>query len=130
MRIVHEDSDFVVVEKESGLLSVPGRGSHKSDCVCKRVRTLYPNCIEHPEVHRLDMDTSGLMVLALNEVAHRELSVQFRQRQTRKRYIALLDGEFEGEQGTIELPFRLDLENRPMQIHGIFVSIYKQLKFV
>lgn len=117
MKIVHEDSDFVVVDKESGLLSVPGRGPEKSDCVCKRVRSRYPGCIEHPEVHRLDMDTSGLMVLALSEMAHRDLSIQFRDRQIRKRYIALLDGEIEGNQGVIELPFRLDVDNRPMQIY-------------
>lgn len=117
VRIVHEDRDFVVVEKASGFLSVPGRGPEKSDCVCARVRERYPECIPNPEVHRLDMDTSGLMVLALNADTHRTLSEQFRLRRTRKRYTALLDGELEAEGGTIELKFRLDLENRPRQIH-------------
>ncbi|MFL2936853.1 MAG: RluA family pseudouridine synthase [Myxococcota bacterium] len=117
IRIVHEDADFVVVEKASGFLSVPGRGPEKSDCVCARVREIYPDCIPNPEVHRLDMDTSGLMVVALHVDAQRNLSEQFRLRRTSKRYIALLDGTLEGEKGTIELAFRLDLENRPRQIY-------------
>jgi len=115
--IVHEDLDFVVVDKPSGMLSVPGRGPEKRDCVCGRVRAMYPGCIEMPAVHRLDMDTSGLLVLARNAESHRKLSMQFQRRQTRKRYIALLDGELASERGTIELPFRLDTENRPYQIH-------------
>jgi tRNA pseudouridine32 synthase/23S rRNA pseudouridine746 synthase len=116
LEIVHEDPDFVVVDKPSGLLSVPGRGPDKGDCVTARVRTMYPGCIEHPAVHRLDMDTSGLLVVARNAQSHRELSMQFRRREIAKRYVALLDGELEGEAGTIELPFRLDIENRPYQI--------------
>ena len=117
VQIVHEDPDFVVVEKASGFLSVPGRGPEKSDCVCARIRERYPHCIPNPEVHRLDMDTSGLMVLALKVETQRHLSEQFRLRRTRKRYTALLDGELEGDRGTIELKFRLDLEDRPRQIH-------------
>ena len=117
VQVLHEDADFVVVEKASGFLSVPGRGPEKQDCVCARVRERYPDCIRNPEVHRLDMDTSGLMVMALNAEAQRNLSEQFRLRRTRKRYVALLDGRLEGQQGTIELAFRLDLENRPRQIH-------------
>ncbi|MEE3326502.1 MAG: RluA family pseudouridine synthase [Myxococcota bacterium] len=117
VRVIHEDPDFVVVEKASGFLSVPGRGPEKRDCVCARVRERYPECIPNPEVHRLDMDTSGLMVVALKADTQRNLSEQFRLRRTRKRYTALLDGRLEGEKGTIELRFRLDLENRPRQIH-------------
>ncbi|MEP4077146.1 RluA family pseudouridine synthase [Haloferula sp.] len=115
--IVHEDPDFVLVNKESGMLSVPGRGPEKFDSVASRVRALYPNCIEQPAVHRLDMDTSGLQLLALNAEAHRVLSRQFQERQTGKRYIALLDGVLEGDKGVIELPFRLDVDNRPIQIY-------------
>ena len=115
--IVHEESDFVVVNKPSGLLSVPGRGPEKSDCVSNRVRARYPGCIEQPAVHRLDMDTSGLMVVAREVAAHRNLSIQFHQRRTRKRYVALLEGELRGEHGVLELPFRLDVDNRPMQIY-------------
>ena len=116
LEIVHEDPDFVVVDKPSGLLSVPGRGPEKRDCVASRVRTLYPGCIEQPAVHRLDMDTSGLLVVARTREAHRRLSIQFRRRETSKRYVALLDGELGAEKGTIELPFRLDIDNRPYQI--------------
>jgi tRNA pseudouridine32 synthase/23S rRNA pseudouridine746 synthase len=117
LTIVHEDADFVVVDKESGMLSVPGRGPEKRDCVTERVRILYPGCIEQPAVHRLDMDTSGLLLVARNSESHRTLSMQFQRRQTGKRYIAMLDGVLEGEAGTIELPFRLDVDNRPFQIY-------------
>lgn len=115
--IVYHDPDLVVVNKPSGLLAVPGKGDENQDCVVNRIKALYPDCIEQPAVHRLDMDTSGLMVLALTADAHRELSRQFEQRETEKRYIALLDGEVSGGEGTIELPFRLDVENRPYQIY-------------
>jgi len=115
--IVHEDPAFVVVDKASGMLSVPGRGPEKTDCVSNRVRILYPGCPEQPAVHRLDMDTSGLMVVARTQAAHRELSIQFIRRKTRKKYIALLQGELQEESGVLELPFRLDIDNRPMQIY-------------
>lgn len=99
------------------MLSVPGRGPEKADSVATRIRMLYPGCIEQPAVHRLDMDTSGLQLLALNADAHRLLSRQFENRETRKRYLALLEGILEGDRGTIELPFRLDVDNRPIQIY-------------
>ena len=117
MEIVHEDDAFVIVNKQSGMLSVPGRGQEKIDSVTHRVRQMFPGCIEQPAVHRLDMDTSGLMVVARAAEAMSELSRQFRERETDKRYIALLDGVVEEEQGVIELPFRLDVENRPFQIY-------------
>ena len=115
--IVHVDPDFVVVNKVSGMLAVPGRGPEKVDSVAHRVKQMFPGCIEQPAVHRLDMDTSGLMVVARTADAHRHLSRQFHERLTRKRYVALLDGVLEGDSGTIELPFRLDVENRPIQIY-------------
>jgi len=118
--VVGEDDAFVVVDKPSGVLSVPGRGPEKQDCIVARVRAAYPRCIPQPEVHRLDMDTSGLLVLALTRDAHRNLSRQFARRETSKRYVALLDGVFDvaarGERGTIELAFRLHVDNRPYQI--------------
>lgn len=115
--IIHADDAFVVVNKVGGMLSVPGRGPEKIDSVAHRVRQMFPGCIEQPAVHRLDMDTSGLMVVARTAEAHRELSRQFHERETDKRYVALLDGVLEGEGGTIELPFRLDIDNRPFQIY-------------
>ena len=117
MKIVHQDSDIVVVEKESGLLSVPGRGPEKIDSVVHRIRQLFPECISHPAAHRLDMDTSGLMVLGLTAEAHRHLSVQFQDRTVEKNYLALLDGILAEDEGTITLPFRLDIGNRPYQIY-------------
>lgn len=114
---VHEDPDFVVVDKPSGLLSIPGKGPEKADCVAARVRERYPDCIEQPCPHRLDMDTSGLMVLGLTTESLRNLSIQFQQRTIEKRYIALLEGELADNEGTIELPFRVDIDNRPRQIH-------------
>lgn len=115
--VLHEDPSFVVVNKPSGLLSVPGRGPDKADCVSNRVRERYPSCIEQPAVHRLDMDTSGLIVVALDADAHRNLSHQFQRRETTKRYIGLLDGRLDAERGTLRLPFRLDIDNRPYQIY-------------
>ena len=117
LEIVHTDPVFVVVNKVSGMLAVPGRGPDKVDSVADRVKRMFPGCIEQPAVHRLDMDTSGLMVVARTAEAHRHLSRQFHERQTRKRYIALLDGVLHEERGTIELPFRLDVDNRPIQIY-------------
>ena len=117
LEIIHTDDAFVVVNKQGGMLSVPGRGEEKIDSVSYRVRQMFPGCVEQPAVHRLDMDTSGLMVVARTAEAMKELSRQFRERETEKLYIALLEGVLEKESGTIELPFRLDVENRPFQIY-------------
>jgi tRNA pseudouridine32 synthase/23S rRNA pseudouridine746 synthase len=117
MTIVYQDEHLVVVDKPSGFLSVPGRGPDKIDSVAHRIRSTIPGCIDHPAVHRLDMDTSGLLVLALTTEAHRDLSIQFQNHQPQKIYQALLDGEVAAEEGTITLPFRLDVDNRPYQIY-------------
>ncbi|NQZ59606.1 MAG: RluA family pseudouridine synthase [Lentisphaeraceae bacterium] len=120
IKILHEDEFFVIAYKPSGMLSVPGRGEDKQDCVASRVRQLYPDCIQQPSVHRLDMDTSGLLVMALTSEAHKILSRQFEQRIVKKRYVALLDGSLEeskGHEGEIQLAFRLDVDNRPHQIY-------------
>ncbi len=118
--IIFADQQLVVVRKPGGLLAVPGRGPEKQDSVATRIKKLFPEAIAQPAVHRLDMATSGLMVLALTTEAHRHLSCQFSQRQVDKVYIALLDGvvhEEKGEKGKIELRFRLDPENRPYQVY-------------
>ena len=117
LKVHYTDDVLVVVEKPSGFLSVPGRGPDKQDSVSARVHAAYPGCFVQPAVHRLDMDTSGLLVLARTTDAHRRLSVQFQKRETKKTYTALLDGILEGESGTVELPFRLDVDNRPYQIY-------------
>ena len=117
LTVLYADRSVVVVNKPGGLLSVPGRSPQNRDCVVKRIKGLFPDCIEQPAVHRLDMFTSGLMVLALTSHAHRHLSRQFEQREVDKRYIAVLDGLVAGDSGEITLSFRLDPANRPHQIY-------------
>jgi len=117
LEILHTDPGFVIVNKVGGMLAVPGRGSEKVDSVTDRVKRMFPGCLEQPAVHRLDMDTSGIMVVARTAEAHRNLSRQFQERLTKKRYIALLDGVVSDSSGIIKLPFRLDVENRPFQIY-------------
>ena len=126
--IIYRDDYIIVVNKPSMLLSVPGRTPDKQDCIVNRVKKLYPFCIEQPSVHRLDMETSGLMVLAFTKEAHKNLNLQFEKKLVEKAYTALLDGALPkssgelsphgGEKsGRIELKFRLDINNRPHQIY-------------
>lgn len=115
--IIYNDSSIVVVNKPEGLLSVPGKGPDKQDCLANRIRDMFPGCIPQPAVHRLDMDTSGLMVFALTKEAHSTLSIQFQDRIVKKQYIAVLEGVVEKEEGEISLPLRVDITNRPYQIY-------------
>lgn len=120
IEILYRDENIIVVNKTSGLLAVPGRGPDKQDCVVNRVKKLFPSCIEQPSVHRLDMDTSGLMVLAFDEESHRNLSMQFERGEVSKKYIAVLDGILkvpDGTEGQFKLKFRLDVDDRPHQIY-------------
>ncbi|MCW5775598.1 MAG: RluA family pseudouridine synthase [Phycisphaeraceae bacterium] len=114
--ILHRDEGFVIVEKPSCLLSVPGRGPSKADCVVARVAALIPEATGPMAVHRLDYETSGLMVVALDAPTHRTLSLQFEHRKTGKRYVALLEGEVDGDEGQIDLPIIADWPNRPRQM--------------
>ena len=119
LEILYRDSQIVVINKPSGLLSVPGRTPQNQDCVVSRLKKLFPHCIEQPSVHRLDMETSGLMVYALTKEAHRNLSMQFEAGTVHKKYVALIDGVFDHNeyQGELRLKFRLDVDNRPHQIY-------------
>ena len=108
--------DFAVVEKPAGLLSVPGRGEGKSLCVESLARAAFADADGPLIVHRLDMETSGLMVLGLDREAHRALSRQFIHRKVGKTYVALLDGIVECDEGAIDLPLVVDWPNRPRQI--------------
>lgn len=133
IEVIYAEDDFVVVSKPSGLLSVPGKGPENQHCVTSIVRELFPYSIEQPSVHRLDMDTSGLLVLGLTREVHRNLSIQFQEREVEKRYEALLEGKVEGNSGSIELPFRLDIDNRPYQIydpvHGkVGVTLWEKIE--
>jgi len=109
---LHVDAALLVVDKPSGLLSVPGRGADKADCLVARVHAEYPDALI---VHRLDMETSGLMVLARDADTHRALSMQFQQRQVSKRYVAVVHGRLAAASGTIDLPLITDWPNRPRQ---------------
>ena len=115
--IVYQDKALIIVDKPGGLLSVPGRGPDKQDCAVNRLKALVPGIIEQPAVHRLDMDTSGLMILAKTAEAHTHLSRQFAARSVQKTYIALLDGTVHSGAGKIRLAFRLDPVNRPYQVY-------------
>ncbi len=117
LKIIYHDSQCVVLEKESGLLSIPGRGLNMQDSVASRLRAIFPECIKQPAVHRLDMDTSGLMVYALTTEVHRNLSIQFQDRLIEKKYVSLLNGDISIASGEIRLPTRLDIYNRPCQIY-------------
>ena len=118
LEVLYCDKDIIVINKPSGLLSVPGKGEDKQDCAEARVRRLFPQAPKQCAVHRLDMETSGILVLALNQESHRALNEQFAEGIVQKKYIALLDGILYGKgEGRTELPFRLDPDNRPHQIY-------------
>ncbi|PWE31656.1 RNA pseudouridine synthase [Pararhodobacter marinus] len=111
-KILHLDDDLLVVEKPSGLLTVPGRGEDKADCLIARLR------VQHPQVllvHRLDLDTSGVIVFALTPQAQAHLGKQFEERRTQKRYIALIAGHPIEKKGRVDLPLCVDWPNRPRQ---------------
>ncbi len=110
--MVFEDPGFAVVVKPSGLLSVPGKGPENQDCVTARIKTLYPDCPAHPEVHRLDMDTSGLILFALSPEVQRNISLQFEKREISKTYVAIVEGVMEADEGRIDYPMRKDMEQR------------------
>lgn len=108
------DDALIVVDKPAGLLTVPGRGPEKADCLLSRVRSAYPEAMI---VHRLDMATSGLVVMARTPDMQRVLSMRFEARAVEKTYVALVDGEWAaGTTGEIDLPLRTDWPNRPRQI--------------
>lgn len=111
--ILHRDEAILIVDKPSGLLSVPGKPEDHADCLQSRIREEHPSATI---VHRLDRATSGIMVLALNIAAHRHLSAQFEQRKTGKTYIARVQGHVQDDKGAINLPLCCDWPNRPLQM--------------
>ncbi|MFV0513666.1 MAG: pseudouridine synthase [Jhaorihella sp.] len=110
--LLHEDAQLLAVNKPAGLLSVPGRGPHLADCLLSRVQAAFPDALL---VHRLDRDTSGVMVFALTPHAQRHLGLQFEKRQARKTYVARVWGRLQPKTGTIDLPLIVDWPNRPRQ---------------
>jgi tRNA pseudouridine32 synthase/23S rRNA pseudouridine746 synthase len=110
--ILHEDHEILVVNKPAGLLSVPGKGPELADCLIARLEAAYPQVLL---VHRLDRDTSGVMVFGLTPHAQRHLGLQFEKRQTKKTYLARIAGRLEPKTGTVDLPLIVDWPNRPLQ---------------
>ncbi|GAB6112073.1 pseudouridine synthase [Desulfomicrobium salsuginis] len=111
--IIHEDRDMVVLNKPGGLLSVPGRTPELFDSALTRVRELHPAA---QAVHRLDLGTSGVLVMATRRKAESELRRQFQERLTRKTYLARVEGSMTRDEGVVDLPLACDWPNRPRQM--------------
>ena len=113
LEIVFQDEDILVLNKPSGLLSVAGKAKEHADCLQARAQRVFPTATV---VHRLDMATSGLMVMALNKPAHRHISKQFELRETAKTYQAIVFDKVQQDSGEISLPLICDWPNRPKQM--------------
>ncbi len=116
LTVVFEDDWLIVIDKPVGLLSVPGRSGRLRDSALSRIRARWPDATGPLLVHRLDLDTSGVLVAAKDEHTHTALQAQFARREIDKRYLAIVDGVVRGEDGVIELALRVDLDDRPRQI--------------
>ena len=112
LSVLYEDREILVVDKPAGLLSVPGKLEGREDCLVSRLQAAYWDALL---VHRLDLDTSGVMVFGLTPHAQRNLSKQFEERRTKKVYVARLAGRLEPRTGTVDLPLIVDWPNRPRQ---------------
>jgi tRNA pseudouridine32 synthase / 23S rRNA pseudouridine746 synthase len=114
--LIYEDSALLVFNKPSGLLSVPGKGPEKADCLRYRVQQVYPEALT---VHRLDMSTSGILLMARSAELHRKLSIAFQDREVKKRYVAVVEGRVlenpSQEWQLINKPIATDWINRPLQ---------------
>ncbi|ABG29756.1 RluA family pseudouridine synthase [Roseobacter denitrificans] len=113
LTVLHEDAEVLLVDKPAGLLSVPGKGPHLADCLLARVQAMFADALL---VHRLDRDTSGVMIFALTPHAQRHLGLQFEKRMTRKTYVARVWGVPCDKTGTVDLPLIVDWPNRPRQM--------------
>ncbi|WP_099828088.1 pseudouridine synthase [Oceaniglobus indicus] len=113
LEVVHRDHELLLLAKPAGLLSVPGKGPGLADCLLTRAQAVFP---ETRLVHRLDRDTSGIMVFALTPHAQRHLGLQFEKRYMKKSYVARVAGALEPATGTVDLPLIVDWENRPRQM--------------
>ena len=111
--VLHEDAEVLLVDKPAGLLSVPGKGPHLADCLMSRIQAVFPQALL---VHRLDRDTSGVMIFAMTPYAQRHLGLQFEKRMTRKTYVARVWGVPQEKSGEIDLPLIVDWPNRPLQL--------------
>ena len=112
LELIHVDADLIVAAKPAGLLSVPGKGAHLADCLIARIARIHPEVLL---VHRLDRDTSGVIIFARNGAAQRHLGLQFEKRQLRKVYVARVSGRIDEAEGEVDLPIAVDWPNRPRQ---------------
>lgn len=112
LNIIFKDEFLLIINKPSGLLSVPGRGDDKQDCLISRIQLEFKDALI---VHRLDMSTSGLMVIARGKEMEGYLSILFQQRKMAKKYIAVVDGKLNSNFGEVDLPLITDWPNRPKQ---------------
>lgn len=119
LSVIYEDSELLVVDKPGGLLSVPGKHIEHRDSVYSRAQRVLP---EVRVVHRLDMATSGVILLAKTRQAQSHISRQFQQRTTKKTYIADVWGKLPAQQGVVELPLSCDWPNRPRQHLDFFTG--------
>ncbi|NDP37610.1 MAG: RluA family pseudouridine synthase [Rhodoferax sp.] len=116
LTVIYADDALLVLDKPAGLLSVPGRGEDKQDCLSARAQAQYPDALV---VHRLDMGTSGLIVMARGAAAQRVLNQAFASRSVGKRYVAVVDGQLAPPSqswGVIDLPIMVDWPQRPRRI--------------
>jgi tRNA pseudouridine32 synthase/23S rRNA pseudouridine746 synthase len=113
IRILYKDADLLLVRKPDLLLSIPGRHPLNKDCLITRLQQDHPTA---SIVHRLDLDTSGIMIIPLNKPTHAHISRQFQERRVEKSYHAVVFGVVDQDTGEIELPIRCDWENRPLQM--------------
>lgn len=111
--VIHEDADLLVLNKQSGLLSVPGKAPEHADCLETRAKEVFADALL---VHRLDMETSGVFVMARTKKAQRHLGFQFEKRNAKKTYVARVMGKVVEQSGTIDLPLTCDWPNRPKQM--------------
>ncbi len=112
LAVLHRDAEVLLVDKPSGLLSVPGKPDAHRDCLEMRIKAAFPEALL---IHRLDMETSGVMVFALNKRAQRLINGQFERRIVKKTYIARVAGRIAEDDGEIDLPLIADWPNRPLQ---------------
>ncbi len=113
LRLLYQDAHLLAFDKPSGLLSVPAKPPGPQDCLEARVKAAFPESLL---IHRLDMDTSGVILFARTRLAQRHLNWQFERRQTRKTYVARVDGHVAQDEGFIDLPLICDWPNRPLQM--------------
>jgi tRNA pseudouridine32 synthase/23S rRNA pseudouridine746 synthase len=114
--VLFADEHIVVVDKPAGLLTVPGIAPEKQDCLRSRIESMFPDADGPMSCHRLDLSTSGVIVMGLTKATHRNLSIQFENRRTDKAYTALLEGHLEQDEGTINCPMRKDMDVRPLML--------------